>query len=156
MPIIKKIETEVGILGIWKLSESVNELVSLFNFSTKEKEEFSKIKADRRKTEYLAARLLLNELVNEKKEIQYQKSGKPELKNSQKNISISHSADFVVVFLSDKEIGIDVEYTQRNIKKVASRFLHEEEFKHIQSLDDPQTATVLFWSAKEAFFKCTD
>ena len=82
MSIVKKIETEIGILGIWKLSESVVDLVSLFHFSKQEKEEFSKIKSDRRKAEYLAARLLLQELLNEKHEIQYLESGKPEIKKT--------------------------------------------------------------------------
>lgn len=156
MSLIKKIETEFGTLGIWRLSESVSDLISFFHFSNQEKEEFNRIKADRRKTEYLAARLLLQALVNKKLEIQYLESGKPKLKNSRQNISISHSSDFVVVFLSTYNIGIDVEDTKRNIKKIASRFLHEKEFLHIKNLTDPQAATVLYWSAKEAIFKCTD
>ena len=156
MPIIEKTVTEAGVLGIWKLSEPVTDLVSLFQFSSKESEEFSKIKVDRRKTEYLATRLLLQELLNKKPEIQYHESGKPVLKNIQKNVSISHSSDFVVILLSENKIGIDVEDTQRNIEKVANRFLHEDELKHIQKSENPQSATILYWSAKEAIFKCTD
>lgn len=156
MPIVKKIKTEVGILGIWKLSESADDLGSLFQFSNQEKKEFKKFKAKRRKTEYLAVRLLLQDLLNKKQEIQYHKSGKPELKDIQKNVSISHSSDFVVVFISENRIGIDVENTQRNIEKVAVRFLHEEEFRQIQNLENPQTATILYWSAKEAIFKCAE
>ncbi len=155
MPIVKKIETEFGNLGIWKLSESATDLISSFQFSNQEKEEFSKIKADKRKIEYLAARLLLQYLLNEKQEIKYLESGKPKLKNSSKKISISHSSEFVVVFISEKNIGIDFEDTRRNIEKVAARFLHEKEFQHIQNLENPQTATVLYWSAKEAIFKCS-
>lgn len=156
MPIVKKIKTEVGILGIWKLSESADDLGSLFQFSNQEKKEFKKFKVKRRKTEYLAVRLLLQDLLNKKQEIQYHKSGKPELKDIQKNVSISHSSDFVVVFISENRIGIDVENTQRNIEKVAVRFLHEEEFRQIQNLENPQTATILYWSAKEAIFKCAE
>ncbi len=156
MPLVEKIKTEAGVLGIWKLSESASDLISKFKLSEKEKEEFGKIKVDRRKTEYLATRLLLQELLNTKPEIQYLESGKPELKDGQKNISISHSSDFAVVLVSEKNIGIDVENTQRNIEKIANRFLCEEEFSHIQTLENPQTATILYWSAKEAIFKCTD
>lgn len=155
MPIVKKIKTEIGILGIWKLSEPVIDLISMFQFSKQEKEEFHKIKLNKRKTEYLAARLLLQELLNEKHEIRYHESGKPELKNIQQNISISHSSDFVVVFLSKNKIGTDVENTRRNVKKVATRFLHEKEFRHIKKLKNQQSATILYWSAKEAIFKCT-
>ncbi len=156
MPFVKKINNDIGTLGIWKLSETASNLVSKFNFSTKEKEEFTKIKVDRRKTEYLATRLLLQNLLKEKAEIKYLGSGKPILKEIQKNISISHSSDFVVVLLSGSTIGIDVENTNRNIKKIANRFLDGEEFKHIQNMENQQRATVLYWSAKEAIFKCTE
>ncbi|MCF6332413.1 MAG: 4'-phosphopantetheinyl transferase superfamily protein [Draconibacterium sp.] len=156
MPFVKKINNDIGTLGIWKLSETASNLVSKFNFSTKEKGEFTKIKVDRRKTEYLATRLLLQNLLKEKAEIKYLGSGKPILKEIQKNISISHSSDFVVVLLSNNQIGIDVENTNRNIKKIANRFLSEAELKHTQKLENWQPATVLYWSAKEAIFKCTE
>ena len=156
MPIIKNTNTEAGILGIWKLSESITELNSQFKFSEKEKEEFNKIKVERRKKEFVATRILLTETLGKKPEILYLESGKPLLKNSRKNISISHSSEFVVALISEKKVGIDVENTQRNIKKIANRFLSEDELKHIQRMNDSQTATVLYWSAKEAIFKCTD
>jgi 4'-phosphopantetheinyl transferase len=156
MPIVKKINTKIGLLGIWKLSESVPDLTSEFNFSNKEKEEFSKNKVDKRKVEYLATRLLLRDLLNEKPEIQYHESGKPILLNSKLNISISHSANFLVVLLSKNKIGIDVENTQRNIDKIANRFLHEKELKHLKKLENSHSAKILYWSAKEAIFKCTN
>jgi len=156
MPIIDKKITEAGILGIWKLTESATDLISQFQFSEIEKEKFDKIKIERRKIEYLATRLLLENLLDKKPEIIYLESGKPELKNIQKNISISHSSNFVVTLVSEKNIGIDIENTQRDIKKIASRFLCEEELNYIQKMADPQTATILYWSAKEAIFKCTD
>ena len=156
MPIIEKINTKAGVLGIWKLSESASELISNFQFSEKEKEEFDKIKVERRKKEYIATRLLLKGLIDKKPKILYLESGKPVLKNSHENISISHSSEFIVILISEKNIGIDVENTHRNIKKIANRFLCEEELNYIQNMADPQTATILYWSAKEAIFKCTD
>lgn len=156
MPFVKKINNDIGTLGIWKLSEPVSSLISIFNFSIKEKEEFTKIKVDKRKTEYLATRLLLQILLNKKAEIQHLESGKPILIKNQKNISISHSSDFVVLLLSNNQIGIDVENTHRNIKKIANRFLSEAELKHTQNLENWQAATVLYWSAKEAIYKCTE
>lgn len=156
MPLVEKINTNTGILGIWKLTESYTKLELLFQFTENEKEEFSKIKADQRKKEYIAARLLLQEILTEKNEIKYHKSGKPLLEKIQKNISISHSSDFVVVFISEQKIGIDIENTKREIKKIASRFLHKKESKHILSLENQQTVTILYWSAKEAIFKCSE
>ncbi len=156
MPLIDKKITEAGVLGIWKLTETATDLMSDFRFSEKEKEEFDKIKVERRKKEYIATRILLTEILNKKPEIFYIESGKPLLKNSSKNLSISHSTEYVVVLISENKIGIDVENTQRNIKKIANRFLCNEELERIQKFDDSQTATILYWSAKEAIFKCTD
>lgn len=156
MPIVKKIKHNSGIIGIWKLSETVNDLVSIFHFSENEKDYFSNIKAESRKKEFMAVRLLLENILNKKTEINYLKSGKPILSSNDFNISITHSEELVVVFVSNNKIGIDVERTNRRIEKIASRFLHPSEHEFIRSLDNPQKATILYWSAKEAIFKCTD
>lgn len=155
MPFVKKIETGFGIIGIWKLSDSLNDLISNFQFSEKEKVEFDKRKFDKRKLEYLSTRILLSELLGTKDEIRYQKSGKPELVNSATHISISHSAEFVVIFLSKNKVGIDIENTERDIEKLAFRFLHPKELQDIQTKKNKQLAYTLYWSAKEAIFKCT-
>lgn len=156
MPLVKKIKTEFGELGIWKLSESSEDLTTLFQFNKKEQAEFCNIKAERRKKEYLAARLTLGKLLSGKPEIEYLKSGKPILKNNTKEISITHSAELVAVLISEKKAGIDAENMDRNIDKVANRFLHEKELETINASKNPQTGKILYWSAKEAIFKCTD
>jgi phosphopantetheinyl transferase len=156
MPFTEKITTDAGVLGIWKLNEKAADLIHQFQFSANEKEEFSEIKNEKRKTEYLATRLLLQKLLNKKVEIKYLQSGKPLLKNSNSNISISHSADFVAVIISTKKIGIDIENTNRNIRKIAGKFLNNKELKQIEKTENIQVATTLYWSAKEAIFKCTD
>ncbi len=156
MPLVEKITTESGLLGIWKITESASELVTNFQFTLSEKEEFGKIKAEKRKIEFLSVRLLLKELIGKKQEIQYLQTGKPELKTRKQNISISHSANFVVILLSDKKIGIDVEDTRRNVEKIVTRFLHNDELQQIQNTNNQQVAKILYWGAKEAVFKCTN
>ena len=154
MTLAKKIETEAGLLGIWDLEESLEQLFDNFRFSETEKKEFGCISSERRKKEYIAVRLLLENLLNFKPEIVYEKTGKPLIKNSSLNISVSHSADLAVVLVSGKNVGIDVENTERNIDKIASRFLNENEINTISAFQHPQQAKILFWSAKEAIFKC--
>jgi len=156
MPFLKEIKTEAGLLGIWKLSESSEKLEKDFDFSLNEKKEYSRIRWEKRKTEYLATRVLTHSLLGFKPSIIYEKSGKPVLHNSGLNISISHSAELVTVILSEKNVGIDVENTERNINRVAKRFLHKNELNHISKLGNPQAAKILYWSAKEAIFKCSD
>lgn len=155
MPFEQRIITDHGTIGIWRLSDSLEELLNRYRCSDVEKERFDKIIAPRRKKEFLASRILIHELLGKKQEICYHSSGKPYLKNTSQNISISHSADFAAVYISDKNVGIDIEQTSRNIDKVATRFLHLKEKEHISKEKEPQKLSVLYWAAKEAIFKCT-
>jgi len=155
MPFVKTIEVKNGIIGIWELTESAESLISAFQFSENEAIEFKRFKGEKRQKEYLATRLLLQQLFDEKTELTYQKSGRPELKNSFLNISISHSAEFVVVFISKELVGIDVESVYRKIDRVTKRFLHTKELDWIENSEKPQILKIIFWCAKEAIFKCT-
>jgi 4'-phosphopantetheinyl transferase len=156
MPFVKKIEVEKGILGIWELTESTERLISAFQFSEYEETEFEKFKGEKRKIEYLSTRLLLQQLLNAKTEITYQKSGRPQIKNSPLHISVSHSAEFVAIFISDELVGIDVENVNRNIDRVTKRFLHQKELEWIEKSENRQFSKILFWCAKEAIFKCSN
>jgi 4'-phosphopantetheinyl transferase len=156
MPFVKKIEVTNGILGIWELTDSTESLISAFQFSENEETEFKKFKGEKRQKEYLSTRLLLQQLLNSKTEIAYQKSGRPQLKNSQQKISISHSAQFVAIFISNDLAGIDVENVNRNIDRVTKRFLHEKELEWIEKSENRQFSKILFWCAKEAVFKCSN
>ncbi len=153
---IKKIETEAGLLGIIELPDSIQVLSKCIQLTEIEENEFTGITSEKRKKEYLAIRILLKELLGFKPDIKYKKSGKPFLVNSSFNISVSHSADLAVVLISNKKIGIDVENVKRNIDKVANRFLSENEKLFIQKCPNPKLYNIIFWSAKEAIFKCTE
>lgn len=156
MPIVKKIETEEGILGIWEIEESVEELERSFHFTEMEKADFQRIKFDKRKKEFLSTRLLIELLVGTKVEIEYSNSRAPLLKNDSRFISISHSDDLVTVFLSSKcRIGIDAERIDRNIGNAAKRFLSNKEIEDIQHLNNQQIGKITYWCAKESIFKCT-
>lgn len=154
MPFSLKIETEVGILGIWELTETVGMLAQNLKFTEDEHYEFAKIKAEKRKKEYLATRLLLQNILNRKTEIAYHKSGKPFLKNCSLKITISHSAQLVAIIVSELDTGIDVENQYRKISHAAKRFLHKNEALLIEKSIYPQTARIIYWCAKEAIFKC--
>lgn len=155
MPFEKKITIPDGIIGIWNLNDSVDDLYKYCQLSDSEKLKFDFLIAERRKKEFLATRILLHKLLGKTQEINYEKVGKPFLKNSSKKISISHSTDFVTIFISERNIGIDVEQTTRSIDKVAKRFIHPKEQEFIETLENQQLAKILFWSAKEAIFKCS-
>ncbi len=155
MPFVKKIETQIGIIGIWQITESAGSLISVFPFSENEETEFKKFRGEKRQTEYLATRLLLQNIMGGKTEVVYHESGRPLLKNSPLNISISHSSDYVVVFVSNELCGIDVENVHRRIDRVAKRFLQPDELAWIEKSAQSQMLKIIHWCAKEAIFKCS-
>ena len=152
MAFLKKIETEFGIIGIWKITESLHELELKYNHL--ENSELGLISTEKRKKEFLIVRILLKEILGFSPEIIYEETGKPKLANSTLNISISHSNDLVVAFISEKHIGIDVENYERDISKIARRFLHSSEIEFIERSANKQHLKIILWSAKEAIFKC--
>lgn len=154
MPFVKKIAVENGIIGIWEISESAGSLISAFQFSENEKNEFKKFIGEKRQKEYLATRLLLQNILGQKTEVIYLESRRPLLKNPTLNISISHSSDYVAVFISNELCGIDVENVHRNIDRVTKRFLHREELDWIEKSNQSQMLKIIHWCAKEAIFKC--
>ncbi|MCG6190706.1 4'-phosphopantetheinyl transferase family protein [Maribellus maritimus] len=156
MAFAKKIELADGIVGIWEITEELEVLYCQIYFSETEKKEFEMFSSIRRKKEFIVVRLLLQKLLGKKTEILYDDSGRPLLKNSTTNLSISHSRDLAVVFLSKKRIGIDVEDSKRKIENVAQRFLDEKEKRFVKDCGNPQKATILLWCAKEAIFKCSE
>jgi len=155
MPFFRKIENKTGTTGIWKLRETSAELLPHVNLSEPEEATFNSFKNERRKKEFLAVRALLQELTGNQLKIEYKKNGRPYLKDSQKYISISHSSELAVVFISDRNAGVDVENTNRNIAPIAKRFLSKEEMSHTEKSADKQVMQTIYWSAKEAIFKCT-
>src|SRR5690554_1944648 len=142
-----------GLMGIWKIDETIDELLELFpNEIRKEAENgIADIKSKRRATELLSTRIMLLELLGEIKTIQNHKDGKPYLSDESYNISISHTKDYAAILLhKTKAVGIDIETISARVEKIANRFISEGEY-----IDSNQTVThqLLHWSTKECMFK---
>jgi phosphopantetheinyl transferase len=155
MPFIQQIQFKDGNAGIWKMAETPAELLNLVKLTEAEKTHFLKISAPKRQVEFLATRILTEKITGEKIEIVYQTDGKPTLLNSREYISISHSANMVVVFISELNCGVDDETINRDTDRIAKRFLHPSEMENIQKSDQPKLLQLLYWCAKEAIFKCS-
>ncbi len=155
MPLLKKIKLQEGVLGIRELTDPSSVLLPRYQLSAAEKTAFEKLKLEKRRKEFLAVRLIVQDLISEKKEIVYEKTGRPQLKDSPFFISISHSSELAAVLLSEKTAGIDVENIHRNIAPVARRFLTEEELRQIAPGEKAARTQITYWSAKEAIFKCS-
>lgn len=87
----------------------------------------------------------------EKIEFSKNKFGKPFAKNLPVYFSISHSGDWVVCAVSDKEIGIDIEKIKPHNPKSAEKFATEKELEYIRS---NEKGFFEIWTLKEAYFKC--
>ena len=144
-----------GLLGCWEISEETEELFSLFNPMKEELENYFLFRNESRKREWLAARLLLREMIHGTSKIVYDASGKPLLINSPGHISISHSSNSVVIYYHpENQPGIDIELFSRDVGRIAKRFLSPKEladctFDGLLSNKD----LMLRWCAKEAVFK---
>jgi 4'-phosphopantetheinyl transferase EntD len=155
MPLTLHKYIENGEIGLWKISEEVDELLLLAKLAAPDIITYSGISALHRKKEWLATRALLNELTGQSYLIQYHSDGRPYLTNNQFNISISHSNGFVAILLHSLFMpGIDIELLNRQVGKVASRFLSAEELVVCNEKTELSNHLMLLhWCAKEAIFK---
>lgn len=112
------------------------------------------------KTRTLVAEILLNNLLASQN-ISYQntkyfnnKYGKPYLKNSELFFNVSHSFDYVITTISNKEIGIDIEKVRKTSLKVINQFATSKEKKYILSSDENIEERIFkIYTLKEAYFK---
>jgi phosphopantetheinyl transferase (holo-ACP synthase) len=143
---------DVGVVAVWKLTESENELLNVRPLSEQEDRIFSSIKNMKRRKEWLTIRILLTYLTEKNFSISYLPNGKPLLLNPKMFLSISHSENFVAVFISkNKEIGIDIEKIKDNIGLLKNKFLSSEECKLVKDTDNQ--LLYVYWGAKEAMYK---
>ena len=137
-------------LGIWKKEEELSILETVFPLKEMEQNQYLKISNTERKKEWLTVRILLTELLQKRVEIDYTKHNKPFLVNSNLNISISHSRDFVAVIISNSYFpGVDIERISERVSKIKHKFLNSQELNWCNGIKK----LTICWSAKESVFK---
>ena len=97
-------------------------------------------------------------------EILHTDMGKPRYFHGGKELFLnsSHSGGAVLVAMSDRMIGCDVEQVARrngDELKIAKRFFHEREYEHLVSVKEQgeeilKKEFVKYWTLKESFVKC--
>lgn len=143
--------------GVWKVTETLEELLFLLPHREKYEEAVLHFAAETRRLEWLAVRVLLCTMLGEEKEIAYHPNGKPYFADNFASISISHTKGYVAVLLSapGREVGIDIEYYGERVRKVARKFMRCDEEVFLYEGTDIWSL-LLHWSAKETMFKCMD
>lgn len=147
---------EFSILGVWKIEEDIDTLLSLVSLDNEEKKKFKSFSSNSRKLEFLSVRALLSELIGKDAHIVYNKNNKPFLKDGSRFISISHSHKLTAILLSvNEKVGIDLEYMSSNIAAIAFKFLNRKE-KVAREADERRYHLYIHWCAKEALYKICD
>lgn len=117
-------------MGIWKITEPWQEMLKLLHHKDIYISGAEQIQSERRKQEWLAVRLLLEQLAGPEVTIEYDEYGAPLLHNSAYNISISHTTGFAAVILNDKPYaGIDIEYHSERAWRLREKYLSENELE---------------------------
>jgi 4'-phosphopantetheinyl transferase len=154
MPFYKKIHVDSKtVVLVWKISESYNELFRSVSLKDNSLARMEGMKSESHQKGFLAVRMLLQHAGYTDFDLYYDEFGKPHLKDG-KHISISHSFDFSVIILSDRNIGIDLELRRDLVKKIAQKFAAEKfVYESEHNSDDFIRKLTVIWGVKEAVFK---
>ncbi|HEX2975152.1 MAG TPA: 4'-phosphopantetheinyl transferase superfamily protein [Bacteroidales bacterium] len=154
--ITKHYLNEYSILGVWKIEEDLETLLSMVTLDAEDKKKYGSFSSNSRKLEFLSVRALLSELIGKDARIVYNKNNKPFLKDGSRFISISHSHKLTAILLSTNEkVGIDLEYMSTNIAAIAFKFLNRKE-KVAREAEERKYHLYIHWCAKEALYKICD
>lgn len=140
--------------------EKYNELYNNISPERKEKVQRLKFEADKKRSIYAESllRYALAEQFNLTGEIEfeYNQYGKSSIKGREDiKYNLSHSGDYVVCAVSNKEIGVDVEEIKHMRLSVAKRFFHEKEYVYLEQHSGVEQEVLFFilWTLKESYVK---
>lgn len=154
--ITKHYLNEFSILGVWKIEEDLDTLLSMVSLEGDDKKRYKGFSSNSRKLEFLSVRALLAELIGKDASIVYNKNNKPFLRDGSRFISITHSHKLTAILLSTNEkVGIDLEFMSTNIASIALKFLNVKE-KITKVSENRKYHLYIHWCAKEALYKICD
>ncbi len=139
-------------LVVWKTNEDLNFFYEKTKLTNNDKNRINKAKTIKRKKELYCVRFILQNILKITKPLTYQKTGKPYIDNNIK-ISISHSHNYVAVFTSNNNNGVDIEKISEKPLRVNQKFLSKTETELLNNFTDKQEYYTLLWSVKETIFK---
>ena len=119
MPFFQQLHIADTHVYTWQLTETVAQLSAGLTLSQEEQERLTTLHSEKKQREFLAIRHLLREVQLPTTALSYTSEGKPQLE--EQYISITHSHDFVMIALSSRPIGIDIERCTPRILRLAPR-----------------------------------
>lgn len=86
----------------------------------------------------------------------YGQDGKPYFEDIPLYFSISHSGDYVLLAVSGREIGADIQaHRAGNVERIAKRYFSSEEVRAFYQAQDRDAFFFRLWARKEAYGKLT-
>jgi len=151
---IKQINGNIH-LAVWKIEEDLEFYAQKVTLSSIDQEIVGSTTHPEKKLEFMAGRLLcktvLKQLNISNQPIFRNKYGKPEIPDSEYNISLSHTENYIALAIGFKlNVGIDIEQPKAKMKKIAPRLYTEQEMKYCG--DNLENFSKI-WSAKEVLYK---
>lgn len=122
--------------------------------SSQEKMKYAAMTSKKRRQEWLTYRVLLSNVLGKEFILEYQSNGKPYLLQPKKNISISHSKEYVAIAIAEKKIGIDIEKIDTRILKLKEKILNSREANRFVAADE--RVLHIIWGIKESVYKQQD
>ena len=156
MPLLltKKISPS-GIIGVWNLQETEEELLALAELGSDEKETAARMPVGLKRRQFIGVRALLRALHEGGSEsrIVYDEFHKPSLQNSTTKISVSHSFHYVALIMDSlHDTGIDIEQVRPQVDRLPGKFMSDAEMGSLQPGNRSEQLTI-FWAVKEALYK---
>lgn len=142
-------------LGVWEITEPVEELLGQVKLSDEEQVFYRGLKSQMRRRQWLSYRLILPQLIDPQavSGIGYDDQGKPGLENAAGHVSATHSGKFsALIFSKTKRVGVDIEIIHPRIIKLTHKFLNPEELEYRFASHALESLYVI-WGAKEALYK---
>lgn len=156
MPIAKLTAIHENVAwGLWKISETEEELLQLSSAYSLDFDELASISHPVKRKEWLAGKLCLIEVLK-KAAIPFQgiyrsSTGKPFLNNAEAFISLSHAYPYATAIVSTKDrVGIDIEPVHDKLARIAPRFMSTKE---MTEANGDLRKLCSYWTAKEALYK---
>ena len=147
---------KVSYIDISNIDENkYNDLFSLLPLSRQER--INKINQYKDKLFSLGASYLLikglNELGYKDIDFKYNENGKPYLVDIPLFFNLSHSGNLAICVISDQEVGIDIELTNRYKDDLLKMVSTELEYKYINNSDNKELLFTRLWTIKESVMK---
>lgn len=159
MPLFFQDNPATGIrLGLWRVSETADELLEQLPFSLKEEGLRDPVPNMQLFRQRLASRILLARMLKTDPVVleKAMDGRRTVLANPKWQLSISHAGEYAAVMLSPhSRVGVDIEQVAPRISNISSRFVNEEEWSCLSGTDD-HNGLMLLWAVKEAVFKFAD